>query len=359
MPAQPKWYPTVELVGEIRSRPFKVTMTQSFNAFLHACFIGLLLTGSVSLIAAAEPPASDVLMNDAVGLSSGDVAGPGPLRVDVSRVEVMDAGDSLEIAVYRPEHPVTPSPAVVFLPGRMAPDDQYESYARGLASRGFVVAVRSGYTLFRTDLELAHDASVIAHWLTRELRVDAARIGIAGHSMGGKDAVLASAQYGQFASVVAIDPDDNGTVSAVDGPVARLKVPLLLIGAEVAWQASSICAPKATNYQRFFERAPAGTVELTLRDADHVQVLDEPDRFGYGICRCGKADSRQVRITARRAMVGFFLQHLMGQPAQSRPNPKEATLRVVQGGSLDRGMKGPKQRVHVPYVQAGVLEQQI
>jgi hypothetical protein len=103
-----------------------------------------------------------------------------------------------------------------------------------------------------------------------------------------------------------------------------------LIGAEVAWRASSVCAPLATNYLRFFEQAPTGTVELTLRDADHVQMLDAPDRFGYGICRSGTADSRQVRITARRATVGFFIQHLKGGPALPKPTPDQATIRVAQ-----------------------------
>ncbi|MDD5266967.1 MAG: hypothetical protein PHO08_07545 [Methylococcales bacterium] len=272
----------------------------------------------------------DTLATDAIGMPESDLAGPGQQRVDSARIEVLNQDESLEVVLYKPTHPQISAPAIVFLPGRMATDDQYESYARALASRGFVVAVRSWYSLFRTDLELAHDAKVIFEWLVRIQGVDSKKIGIAGHSMGGKDAVLAAAKYGGFASVVAIDPDDNGKVSVVHGLLASLKVPLLLIGAEVAWRASSVCAPLATNYLRFFERAPAGTVELTLRDADHVQMLDEPDRFGYGICRSGKADSRQVRITTRRATVGFFLQHLLGGQALSRPASGQATIRVAQ-----------------------------
>ncbi|MFA6162773.1 MAG: hypothetical protein WC685_05005 [Methylobacter sp.] len=272
----------------------------------------------------------DKLATDAAGMPKGDLAGPGLQQVDATRVEVLNQGESLEVVLYKPARPQTPAPAIVFLPGRMATDDQYESYARALASRGFVVAVRSWYSLFKSDLELAYDAKVIADWLIQDQGVDPRKIGIAGHSMGGKDAVLAAAQYGGFASVVAIDPDDNGNVSVVHGLLASLKAPLLLIGAEVAWRASSVCAPLATNYLRFFERAPAGTVELTLRDADHVQMLDEPDRFGYGICRSGTADSSQVRITARRATVGFFVQHLQGGPALPKPTPSQATIRVAQ-----------------------------
>jgi dienelactone hydrolase len=261
---------------------------------------------------------------------NGDLAGPGQQQVDVERLEVPNQDQSLEVVLYKPTIPQTSAPAIVFLPGRMATDDQYESYARALASRGFVVAVRTWYSLFRSDLELAHDAKVIADWLIQVQGVDSRKIGIAGHSMGGKNAVMAAAKYGGFAGVVAIDPDDNGNVSVVNGLLASLKAPLLLIGAEVAWRASSVCAPLATNYLRFFERAPAGTVELTLRDADHVQMLDEPDRFGYGICRSGTADSRQVRITARRATVGFFVQHLQGGQVLSKPAPDQATIRVAQ-----------------------------
>lgn len=267
-------------------------------------------------------------------MPEGDLAGPGPLPVVSTRITVIDQGGNLPVALFQPSHSPGHAPAIVFLPGRMAPDDQYESYARALASRGFIVVVRGWYSLFTSDIELARDASILADWLIRTQGVNPKKIGIAGHSMGGKDAVLAAAYYGVFASVVAIDPDDNGHVSVVHGLLAKLQAPLLLIGAEVAWRASRVCAPKATNYLRFFERSPPGTVELTLRDADHVQMLDEPDRFGYGICRCGTADSRQVRNTARRATVGFFVQHLMGGPALLKPSPSEALIRVAQSNHI-------------------------
>jgi hypothetical protein len=148
--------------------------------------------------------------------------------------------------------------------------------------------------------------------------------------MGGKDAVLSALVDGRFAAAVAIDPDDGGAPTVAQGPVARLRAPLLLIGAEVGWQAASVCAPKESNYQRFFEWAPVGTIELTLRDADHVQMLDEPDRFGYSICRSGTADSRQVRVTARRAVVGFFVQYLQGGAGMTAPPASHARMRVVQ-----------------------------
>ncbi|MDD5410041.1 MAG: hypothetical protein PHF31_01275 [Methylobacter sp.] len=305
-------------------------MMHNYQFFFRFILVTSLLLLDVGCNGLLKQQPVDKLATDAAGMLEGDLAGPGLQQVDATRVEVLNQGESLEVVLYKPIRMLTPAPAIVFLPGRMATDDQYESYARALASRGFVVAVRTWYSLFRSDLELAYDAKVIADWLIQDQGVDPRKIGIAGHSMGGKDAVLAAAKYSGFASVVAIDPDDNGNVSVVHGLLAGLKAPLLLIGAEVAWQASSVCAPLATNYLRFFERAPPGTIELTLRDADHVQMLDEPDRFGYGICRSGTADSRQVRITARRATVGFFLQHLQGGPALPKPTSSQAMIRVAQ-----------------------------
>jgi len=277
---------------------------------------------------------STTLANDAIDMKTDDLAGPGSQQVTSTRMNITHQGEAIKITLYQPIQTELHSAAIVFLPGRMATDDQYESYARALASRGFIVAVHDWYSLFTTDLELAHQAQVMANWLLTTLNVDAKKIGIAGHSMGGKDAVLAASQTGLFNSVVAIDPDDNGKVSVVREYVASLSAPLLLIGAEVAWQAASICAPKKNNYLRFFEQAPAGTIELTLNSADHVQMLDDPDRFGYGICRSGTADSKQVRITSRRATVGFFLHHMMSGPALASPHPRDGLIRVAQDNQI-------------------------
>jgi len=300
----------------------------------HLILAGILLFLAVGCNSVGMLVPNDTLAIDAINMSKGDLAGFGPQQVVSTRVTVSHQGENLSVALFQPAHSLMFAPAIVFLPGRMAAEDQYESYARALASRGFIVVVHGWYSLFTSDMELARDASILAHWLIQVQRVDPKKIGVAGHSMGGKDAVLAAAQYGVFASVVAIDPDDNGRVSVVHGLLSGLHTPLLLIGAEVAWRASSICAPKATNYLRFFEQAPPGTVELTLRDADHVQMLDDPDRFGYGICRCGTANSRQVRITARRATVGFFVQHLMGGPVLLKPPQSQGLIRVAQSNHI-------------------------
>ena len=296
-------------------------------------FTTVVLTLSLGCSTVGRFNPSETLAHDAINMKIDDLAGPGSQAIISTHMEINHQNKSLSVTLYQPIKTAFPTPAIVFLPGRMATVDQYESYARALASRGFIVAVHGWYSLLTTDIELAHQAHLIADWLVTTQGVDAKKIGVAGHSMGAKDAVLAASKYQEFNSVVAIDPDDNGNVSVVRGYVASLRVPLLLIGAEVAWQAANICAPKKNNYQRFFEQAPAGTIELTLRDADHVQMLDDPERFGYGICRSGTADTQQVRITTRRATVGFFIQHLMNGPPLATPEPSNAVLRIARANS--------------------------
>jgi len=277
------------------------------------------------------PGVRGTLAWDAGALAADDPAAPGAHPVTALGLDA----EGMHVALYRPGDLTMPGPAVVFLPGLLAPEDQYESYARVLASRGFVVVVRGRYGLFESDRQLARDAGVLRQWLVREGLADPARIAVGGHSMGAKDAILAALDAPLFSAVFALDPDDSGEPSVARGKIDRLAVPLLLVGAEDAWRGWWVCAPRDQNYRRFFERAPVGTIEVTLLGADHVQLMDEPDRFGHGICRVGKADSRQVRNLARRATVMFLVERLQaGSTWSLAADPSSlgegASLRVKQ-----------------------------
>jgi hypothetical protein len=46
-----------------------------------------------------------------------------------------------------------------------------------------------------------------------------------------------------------------------------------------------------------------------------------------------------VRITARRATVGFFLQHLQGGPALSKPASLYARIRVAKAYPVTEKLK--------------------
>jgi len=261
-----------------------------------------------------------ILHSDLLHASHGS---PNLVVKDIQEVSLENSDDSLELLLYRPKGAMDFGPAVILIPGLMADPEQYEHYSQELAELGIIVAVHTWYSPLTSDMMLARHVIMMRDWLIDQQKVNPRRIGILGHSMGAKDGILAAIQFGGINSVVAIDPDDNGELSVAKHYVDRLKVPLLLIGAEVSWKGPDICAPKQYNYERFFEHAPKGTVELTLREADHVQMLEDPEQFGYTICRVGKADSKDVHSLSLRAVMGFFSEHLLDKPSTLKRLPKE------------------------------------
>lgn len=108
-----------------------------------------------------------------------------------------------------------------------------------------MAVVRGRCGPLRSDDELADDALRLRAFLVARGLADPARVAVAGHSRGGKDAILAAVRplrSGEppFAAVVAFDPDDDdgralyvflssallGATSAAleaDGAVVRVK----------------------------------------------------------------------------------------------------------------------------------------
>ena len=246
-----------------------------------------------------------------------------------------------DIVLARPERENVAAgraPAIVFLPGRFAPEAQYESYARLLASRGYVVAVRAQYSWFYTDAQLHRDAIEIADWLRARADVDPARVAVAGHSMGGRNAIWAAAEDPRFVAVAAIEPGTIELLPDATAVLRRLHAPLLIVGADEGWRGLEFCGRRSTGYLAYFDRAPLGTRLLEIHGADHVQMMDSPDGFGYGVCRVGDADSASVRATARGAMVDFLAAQLDGTPPRVADFGAIATWMVRRPGRI-RGLR--------------------
>ncbi len=230
------------------------------------------------------------------------------------------------------------APAVVFLPGRFAPEDQYESYARALASRGFVVAVRGQYSWFYADASLRRDAVEIADWLRARDDVDPTRIAVAGHSMGGRDALWAAASDPRFAAVVAVDRFDRGT--AARGRRARDAARARAVdrrGRRVA--RTRFCGRRGTNYNAYFDDVPNGARLVEIHGADHVQVMDAHDLARPASCRFGPADSTTVRRVARGATVQFLAEQLQGALPRAADYSALATSRTRARAPGDRGSR--------------------
>lgn len=289
----------------------------------------LLLASGCARLGTLPSNAHDVLVADAQTVAAGDPSAPGPLPVKAYGVTLQSPAGGFPLVVYRPQTQVGPLPAVVFLPGRSAQEWQYESYGRALASHGFVVAMRGWYSPFRTDPELARDARVMGDWLIAHGLANPKRLGVAGHSMGGKVSILAAIDDDRFHAVVALDPDEAGATPVARGPIERLKAPLLVVGMELAELGWSVCATPENNFRSFFANAPPGSIELTMLGADHVQLMDAPDAFGMFICRVGTAQSQHVRTSVRGATVRFFERQLKDS-RDALPQIEGSTVRIKQ-----------------------------
>lgn len=301
-----------------------------------ACILLALMLMYFAPIARAEADAEDAMERTIEERQT--------LTVETKEIELERGDVDLGFTLFIPKKIGRGLPAVVFLPGVMAEIDQYSSYANSLAMQGMLVAVHHWYSPLTSDVELARDAKLMAAWMVESLAVNQKRIGIVGHSFGAKDAILSEGIYGGYAAIVAIDPDNSGDLSAADTYTPLLKAPLLIIGAEVGWQAPDICAPLEANYKVFFEKSPPGTLELTLKGADHVQMLDDPERFGYTICRVGEADSSKAHDLTLHATLAFLKQHLMAGPNALETLPKPLIRIMQSGGPQALGEVTPPQR---------------
>ena len=99
-------------------------------------------------------------------------------------------------------------------------------------------------------------------------------IGAAGHSFGGKLALLEAATDSRIRAIATLDPVD-GSGPVLNNPVLypsvtpelmpEIHAPLLFVGAELGGLSDRLipCAPTADNYQRFYEAANSPAVEIT------------------------------------------------------------------------------------------------
>jgi dienelactone hydrolase len=210
----------------------------------------------------------------------------------------------------------------------------YRSYGERLASQGFVVALPT-YAMSMVGMShttLAADARfVIDHCLAlaTDVRsplfglVDSGAIGAAGHSFGGKLALLEAATDPRLHAIAALDPVDGGGPVIID-PVLYpsvtpelmpgIRAPVLFIGAELGGLSDRLipCAPATDNYQRFYEAANSPAIEVTQIGAGHGQYADSGAALILAACAPGTASAEWVRTSAAAYLTAFFLGHLGG-----------------------------------------------
>jgi chlorophyllase len=258
--------------------------------------------------------------------STGDPYQRGPLETAVIVVAPCERDSPVALRVHAPTAPAT-YPVVVFQHGFMGYSFTYDGILDHLASHGFVVVAPQMYSPGLavllgdpTSTEEATLTAALLDWLPCRLAelvgvgVDATRVGIAGHSRGGKVAWIVIKQDASRAQAIAgIDPVDGtggpfGTEErVVQGPF-DYPAPTLVLGAGAA----GACAPDGDNHVQFYAASPSPAWHVVATEAGHGDMLDEPWAAVSGVvCPPGEDRDGMRRLTAG-LMTAFFRGALLG-----------------------------------------------
>lgn len=244
-----------------------------------------------------------------------------------------------------------PFPAVLIGHGFQISADQYLGYAEHLASFGFVACTadfRAGF--IANHAENATDMIGGMDWLEASAAdpthalggiIDPTRLGIMGHSLGGKVAFLTAARDSRIGAVLGVDPVDsaplcNSTRCPDASDTLPYTIPVGLLGETLdASGGAQPCAPAADNFQTFYDASDSPAVEVDVLGASHVSFVDDPATCGFActVCATPTADHADVLRVARAVTAAFFLLHLEGDPGyETYLSGAAAQTRYVQTG---------------------------
>lgn len=259
---------------------------------------------------------ADEAGNDAAATDLGPYDADGPLAFTVETASLTSGGRTFTVNAYLPTAPGA-HPIVSLSPGILQPAIAYAVYGRRLASHGIAALVRDDPGVAVKTTDVATDiAYTLTTWLPTALagKVDPARIGLAGHSRGGKASLLAAEGplHGKVSAWFGLDPVDSsafGGGAPARDTIAQLGIPTAILGAEIA----STCSPAADSYAVLFAAAAAPSVELVGKGAGHTQLEDAASCSACGICTpAGTADGKVVLAYALRYLTAFFARELLG-----------------------------------------------
>jgi hypothetical protein len=259
-----------------------------------------------------------------------------------AEVHVDDGGSGIDIplTIYLPDGAGL-FPVIVFHHGFQLDPQLYASYGGHLASWGYVAILPSmPGDLFSgpNHRELKEYLIAILDWIDENApepqgpfggKADPSRLGLAGHSMGGKIALLAASEDGRPLGVFGMDPVDTpGGPLNTEGPdypsvtpelMGQISAPIGLLGETVNATCEGFmcqaCAPEEDNFHQYYLHAESPAIEVEALGANHMSFLDNPDcGFTCSACPKGTDDPAVTRRLARRYLTAFFQVTLRSEP---------------------------------------------
>ncbi|KAG6428026.1 hypothetical protein SASPL_112274 [Salvia splendens] len=230
-------------------------------------------------------------------------------------------------------------PVLLFLHGYLLYNSFYSLLLQHIASHGFIVVAPQLYLIAGSDSngEIKTSAE-ITNWLALGLgqllppnvKADLGKLGLAGHSRGGKVAfalALRKSTSLKFSALIGIDPVDGSDVGKQTPPPVLTYVPhsfdldgtaVLVVGAGLGEVRRNPlfppCAPKGVNHQDFYSECCKPAYYCVAKDYGHLDMLDDDTNGIRGrstYCLCKNGESRgPMRIFVGGILVAFLKAYL-------------------------------------------------
>lgn len=264
--------------------------------------------------------------------SADDPANTGPTTYTMSTATISGSaqGRSLTATVFSP---MGGGALVIMSPGFQMARTQYTSYAKHLASWGFTVVLTdyadSGFSIDHN--KCAADIKNVIDWGIAQPGVDATKVAVVGHSLGGKLSTYAATLDARIKAVVGWDPVDSNNPSVVPEKMTSIQAAIAVVGETTNASGGGMpCAPMAENFEKFYAAAPSPAYSLTVAGADHMDWVDDPSCFVCGFCTAGSASPELARTVTRRLNVAWLRRILFADTTMDAwlDTPPESGLTV-------------------------------
>lgn len=268
----------------------------------------------------SDPSRKPASSHDSVYVGQGDPFVSGSLVVRSRDVTACEFGAPVAMRIHVASEAGN-FPVVVFQHGFMTRNSAYDEILRHVASHGFVVVAPQMYEPGigpllgnPTAASEAERAAKILTWIPERLHevigfdVRADRIGIAGHSRGGKVAwLLVVADPSRLLAIAGIDPVDGaggpmGNQARVVQEPFAFSIPALVLGTELGGN----CAPVGDNHVQFYAASQSPAWHVVALNQGHADMLEEAEAKAAAMfCESGP-DRAGMRRLAGGLLTALF-----------------------------------------------------
>jgi dienelactone hydrolase len=255
---------------------------------------------------------------------------PGPYTyAEIDDTMNVAASGDMNVAVHcaYPTHgpAAGPYPVIVVAHGLELAASEYYGYVRRLASFGYVALTVDYPTslIAMNNPAEAQDLLAGIDWAKTNATVgalaDTSTVGMTGHSLGGKEALLAATMDARVKASIVLDPVDGGGPTGCTAPmcvvvaslVGDLHIPTGFLGETK----DTACAPLADDYQTFFAKTNSPSLEVDVLAADHMSFLDDVSTCGLACALCTQVsatNNTQTNGMAYAFVAAFYERWLRG-----------------------------------------------